>query len=147
MGHVEHGKTKLLDTIRNTDVVSGESGGITQHIAAYQIEHNGRKITFLDTPGHEAFTEMRSRGARLTDIAILVVSATEGVKPTTLEAINHSKEAGVPIIVAINKMDLPNANPDRVKSELAEHELIPEDWGGDVPMVPISALNLSLIHI
>ena len=141
MGHVDHGKTKLLDTIRNTDVVSGESGGITQHIAAYQIEHNGRKITFLDTPGHEAFTEMRSRGARLTDIAILVVSATEGVKPTTLEAINHSKEAGVPIIVAINKMDLPNANPDRVKSELAEHELIPEDWGGDVPMVPISALN------
>ena len=122
-------------------MVSGESGGITQHIAAYQIEHNGRKITFLDTPGHEAFTEMRSRGARLTDIAILVVAATEGVKPTTLEAINHSKEAGVPIIVAINKMDLPNANPDKVKSELAEHELIPEDWGGDVPMVPISALN------
>jgi len=141
MGHVDHGKTKLLDTIRNTDVVSGESGGITQHIAAYQIEHNGKKITFLDTPGHEAFTEMRSRGAKLTDIAILVVAATEGVKPTTIEAINHAKEAGVPIIVAINKMDLPNANPDKVKSELSEYELIPEDWGGNTPMVPLSALN------
>lgn len=141
MGHVDHGKTKLLDTIRSTNVVASESGGITQHIAAYQVEHNKSKITFLDTPGHEAFTEMRSRGARLTDIAILVVAATEGVKPTTIEAINHAKDAGVPIIVAINKMDLPNANPDKVKSELAEYELIPEDWGGETMMVPVSALT------
>lgn len=141
MGHVDHGKTKLLDTIRNTDVVSGESGGITQHIAAYQVTRNGRKITFLDTPGHEAFTEMRSRGAKVTDIAILVVAATEGVKPTTIEAINHAKEAGVPIIVAINKMDLPDANPEKVKSELVEYGLQSEDWGGDTVMVPISALK------
>ena len=141
MGHVDHGKTKLLDCIRNADVVSGESGGITQHIAAYQVTKNGKKITFLDTPGHEAFTEMRSRGAKLTDIAILVVSATEGVKPTTIEAINHAKEAGVPIIVAINKMDLPEANPEKVKSELVEYGLQSEDWGGDTIMVPISALK------
>lgn len=141
MGHVDHGKTKLLDSIRNADVVSGESGGITQHIAAYQVTKNGRKITFLDTPGHEAFTEMRSRGAKVTDIAILVVSAVEGVKPTTIEAINHAKEAGVPIIVAINKMDLPEANPEKVKSELVEYGLQAEDWGGETIMVPISALK------
>jgi translation initiation factor IF-2 len=141
MGHVDHGKTKLLDTIRNADVVSGESGGITQHIAAYQVTRKGKKITFLDTPGHEAFTEMRSRGAKVTDIAILVVSATEGVKPTTIEAINHAKEAGVPIIVAINKMDLPEANPEKVKSELVEYGLQSEDWGGETVMVPISALK------
>ena len=141
MGHVDHGKTKLLDTIRNTNVVAGEAGGITQHVAAYQITHNEKKITFIDTPGHEAFTEMRARGAKLTDIAILVVAATEGVKPTTIEAINHAKDAGVPIIVAINKMDLPEANPDRVKTELLEHGLQAEDWGGNVIMVPISALK------
>ncbi len=141
MGHVDHGKTKLLDTIRNTDVVSGESGGITQHIAAYQVTRKGKKITFLDTPGHEAFTEMRSRGAKVTDIAILVVSATEGVKPTTIEAINHAKEADVPIIVAINKMDLPETNPEKVKSELVEYGLQSEDWGGETIMVPISALK------
>lgn len=141
MGHVDHGKTKLLDTIRNTDVVSGESGGITQHIAAYQVTKNNKKITFLDTPGHEAFTEMRSRGAKVTDIAILVVSAVEGVKPTTVEAINHAKEAGVPIIVAINKMDLPEANPEKVKSELVEYGLQAEDWGGETIMVPVSALK------
>ncbi|MBI95725.1 translation initiation factor IF-2 [bacterium] len=141
MGHVDHGKTKLLDTIRNTNVVAGESGGITQHVAAYQITHNEKKITFIDTPGHEAFTEMRARGAKLTDIAILVVAATEGVKPTTIEAINHAKDAGVPIIVAINKMDLPEANPEKVKTELVEYGLQAEDWGGDTIMVPISALK------
>lgn len=141
MGHVDHGKTKLLDTIRKTNVVAKESGGITQHIAAYQVEKNGRLITFLDTPGHEAFTEMRSRGARLTDIAILVVSAVEGVKPTTIEAINHAQDAGVPIIVAINKMDLPGANPDKVKTELVEYGLQAEDWGGKTIMCPISALS------
>lgn len=141
MGHVDHGKTKLLDTIRQTDVVAGESGGITQHIGAYSIEKDGKKITFLDTPGHEAFTEMRARGAKVTDIAILVVAATEGVKPTTIEAINHAKDAGVPIIVAINKMDLPEANPDKVKGELVEYGLQPEDWGGDTIMVPVSALK------
>jgi len=141
MGHVDHGKTKLLDTIRSTDVVAGESGGITQHVAAYDVVKDGHKITFLDTPGHEAFTEMRARGAKVTDIAILVVAATEGVKPTTIEAINHAKDAGVPIIVAINKMDLPNANPEKVKAELVEYGLQPEDWGGDTVMVPISALT------
>ncbi|MFH1218229.1 MAG: translation initiation factor IF-2 [Candidatus Peregrinibacteria bacterium] len=141
MGHVDHGKTKLLDTIRETDVVSGESGGITQHIGAYQVEKKGKLITFLDTPGHEAFTSMRARGAKVTDIAILVVAADEGVKPQTIEAINHAKEAEVPIIVAINKMDKPEAQPDRVKAELAEHGLQPEDWGGNTVMVPISALR------
>lgn len=141
MGHVDHGKTKLLDTIRKTNVVASESGGITQHIAAYQVKKNDRLITFLDTPGHEAFTEMRSRGARLTDIAILVVSAAEGVKPTTVEAINHAQDAGVPIIVAINKMDLPTANPDKVKTELVEYGLQAEDWGGKTIMCPISALK------
>ncbi len=139
MGHVDHGKTSILDVIRETDVVSGESGGITQHIGAYQIHHNGKPITFLDTPGHQAFASMRARGAQITDIAILVVSAAEGVKETTLEAIAHAKEAQVPIIVAMNKMDLPAADPDRVKAELAGHGLQPEEWGGDVPMVPCSA--------
>ena len=127
MGHVDHGKTKLLDYIRHSNVVDGEAGGITQHIGAYQVEKNGRKITFLDTPGHEAFTAMRARGAKLTDIAILVVAADEGVKPQTIEALNHAKEAGVPIIVALNKMDKPGVQVDRVKGELAEHGLQPED--------------------
>lgn len=141
MGHVDHGKTKLLDTIRKADVVSGESGGITQHIGAYQIEKNGKLITFLDTPGHEAFTAMRARGARVTDIAILVVAADEGMKPQTIEAMNHAKEAGVPIIVAINKIDKPEANVDKIKGELTEHDLQPEDWGGKTVTVPVSALN------
>lgn len=139
MGHVDHGKTKLLDWIRNTNVVAGESGGITQHIGAYQVVKNGHHITFLDTPGHEAFTAMRARGAKVTDIAILVVAADEGIKPQTIEAINHAKEAGVPIIVAINKIDKPNANVDKVKGELVEHDLQPEDWGGKTVMVPVSA--------
>ena len=141
MGHVDHGKTKLLDAIREANVVDGESGGITQHIGAYQVEKKGRLITFLDTPGHEAFTEMRARGAKVTDIAILVVAAEEGVKPQTVEAINHAKEADVPIIVAINKIDKPNANIDKVKGELAEHGLQSEDWGGKTIMAPISALK------
>ena len=139
MGHVDHGKTRLLDTIRNTNVIAGEAGGITQHIGAYQIEKDGNVITFLDTPGHEAFTSMRARGAKVTDIAILVVAADEGVKPQTIEALNHAKEAKVPIIVAINKIDKPNANIDKVKGELAEHELQSEDWGGKTIMVPLSA--------
>jgi len=141
MGHVDHGKTKLLDRIRETDVVSTESGGITQHIGAYQVMKKGKLITFLDTPGHEAFTEMRARGAKVTDIAILVVAADEGVKPQTIEALNHALEAKVPIIVALNKMDKPDVNPDRVKAELAEHGLQPEEWGGTTVMVPISALT------
>jgi translation initiation factor IF-2 len=141
MGHVDHGKTSLLDAIRQSDVVSTESGGITQHIGAYQVTHAGKPITFLDTPGHEAFTAMRARGAQVTDVAILVVSAEEGVKETTIEAINHAKEAGVPIIVAVNKMDRPNADPDRVKGELAAHGLQPEEWGGTTPMVPTSAVT------
>ena len=141
MGHVDHGKTSILDAIRKTDVVAKESGGITQHIGAYQVVHDGHAITFLDTPGHQAFTAMRARGAQVTDIAILVVSAEEGVKETTIEAINHAKEAGVPIIVAINKMDRPNADPERVKGELAAQGLQPEDWGGDVPFIPVSALT------
>ncbi len=141
MGHVDHGKTSILDAIRKTDVVSGESGGITQHIGAYQVTHDGKQITFLDTPGHQAFTAMRARGSQVTDIAILVVSAEEGVKETTVEAINHAKEAGVPIIVAINKMDRPNADPERVKGELAAQGLQPEEWGGTVPFVPCSAVT------
>jgi|GEM_PF-415054 len=141
MGHVDHGKTAILDSIRKTNVVAGESGGITQHIGAYQIETEGKKVTFIDTPGHEAFTAMRARGAQLTDIVILVVSAEEGVKPTTIEAIDHVKDAGVPIIVAINKMDRPNADPEKVKGELAGHGLQPEEWGGPVPMIPCSAVT------
>ncbi|WP_371371215.1 translation initiation factor IF-2 [Sporomusa aerivorans] len=139
MGHVDHGKTSLLDSIRKTHVTSQEAGGITQHIGAYQVMCQGKKIVFLDTPGHEAFTAMRARGAQVTDIAILVVAADDGVMPQTIEAINHAKSAKVPIIVAINKMDRPGANPDRVKQQLAEHQLIPEDWGGDTIMVPVSA--------
>ncbi len=141
MGHVDHGKTQLLDTIREADIVSGESGGITQHIGAYQVRKKGKLITFLDTPGHEAFTSMRARGAKVTDIAILVVAADEGIKPQTIEAMNHAKEAGVPIIVAANKMDKPNANLDKLKGELAEAGLQPEDWGGDTVVVPVSALK------
>ena len=138
MGHVDHGKTTLLDRIRKTNVVGGESGGITQHIGAYQVEIEGRKITFLDTPGHEAFTAMRARGASATDIAILVVAANEGVKPQTIEALNHAKDAGVPIIVALTKVDLPDTQIDRVKGELAEQGLQPTDWGGSVEMIPVS---------
>ncbi len=141
MGHVDHGKTRLLDTIRHSDVISTEAGGITQHIGAYQIEKDGRLITFLDTPGHEAFTAMRARGAKVTDIAVLVVAADEGVKPQTIEALNHAKDAGVPIIVAINKMDKPGTSPDRVMMELAEQGLQPEKWGGNTIFVPISALT------
>ena len=139
MGHVDHGKTSLLDYIRNTHVTKGEAGGITQHIGAYVVDVNGQKITFLDTPGHEAFTAMRMRGANATDIAVLVVAADDGVMPQTIEAISHAKAAGVEIIVAINKIDKPSANIDRVKQELSEYELIPEDWGGTTPMVPVSA--------
>ena len=139
MGHVDHGKTSILDAIRKTSVTSGEAGGITQHIGAYVVEVNGQKITFLDTPGHEAFTAMRMRGANSTDIAVLVVAADDGVMPQTVEAISHAKAAGVEIIVAINKIDKPSANIERVKQELSEYELIPEDWGGSTIFVPVSA--------
>ncbi|MCC6189643.1 MAG: translation initiation factor IF-2 [Anaerolineales bacterium] len=139
LGHVDHGKTSLLDVIRKANVAAGEAGGITQHVAAYQVEHNGRKITFLDTPGHEAFTAMRMRGAQATDIAILVVAADDGVMPQTREAYAHAKAARVPIIVALNKIDKPNANPDLVKQQLAEIGLAPDEWGGKTIVVPVSA--------
>ena len=139
LGHVDHGKTSLLDSIRNASVADREIGGITQHIGAYQVEHEGKKITFLDTPGHEAFTSIRSRGARVTDIAILVVAADDGIMPQTEEAIDHARAAEVPIVVAINKMDLPGADPERVKRQLSQHNLLVEDWGGDIISVPVSA--------
>ena len=141
MGHVDHGKTSLLDAIRDANVTSTEAGGITQHIGAYRVSIGGREITFLDTPGHAAFTTMRARGAQVTDIAVLVVAADDGIMPQTVEAINHAKAAGVSIIVAINKMDKPDANPDQIKQQLTEYELVPEEWGGDTPCIPVSALK------
>ncbi len=139
MGHVDHGKTSILDAIRHSNVTEGEAGGITQHIGAYRVKVGGRDLTFLDTPGHEAFTTMRARGAQVTDIAVLVVAADDGIMPQTVEAINHAKAAGVSIIVAINKMDKPEANPERIKQQLTEYELVPEEWGGDTPCMPVSA--------
>ena len=148
MGHVDHGKTSLLDAIRQTHVADHEAGGITQHIGAYHVEKNGKKIVFIDTPGHEAFTRMRARGAKVTDIVVLVVAADDGVMPQTLEAIDHARAAKVPIIVAINKIDKPDAQPERIKQQLADRGLLAEDWGGDVVMVPVSAktkINLDLL--
>ena len=141
MGHVDHGKTSILDAIRKTHVTAGEAGGITQHIGAYQVVAGGKTITFLDTPGHEAFTSMRARGANMTDIAVLVVAADDGIMPQTVESINHAKAAQVSVIVAINKMDKPTANPERVMEQLTQYELVPEQWGGDVICVPVSALT------
>src|SRR6202040_4121413 len=139
MGHVDHGKTLLLDRIRETNVVASEAGGITQHIGAYQAEKDGRLITFIDTPGHEAFTAMRARGANATDIAVLVVAADDGVMPQTVESINHAKAAEVTLVVAINKIDKPGAQPDRIKQQLNEYGLVPEEWGGDTMMIPVAA--------
>jgi len=146
MGHVDHGKTSLLDAIRKTDVISQEEGGITQHIGAYQLVHDGKKITFIDTPGHEAFTAMRARGAQVTDVAVLVVAADDGVMPQTVEAIDHAREAKVPILIAINKMDKPDANPDKVKQELSEYQLISEEWGGETVFVEVSAKQKTNIN-